>query len=99
MCGRSTPRHPPIIGKAAAADYSAKNPSPPGSKLNWTAAEAETSAAGDLGYTRGTWVGRGKKKDASAYRLAGYYVTGWKKQASGSHKFMLDIGGADEPSK
>ncbi len=91
--------HPPIIGKKAVADYYAKNPSPPGARLDWTPMEAQVSAAGDLGYTRGTWVASGKKKGGDAYRLTGYYVTGWQKQPNGSYKFMLDIGGADEPSK
>ena len=36
--------------------------------------EAQVSAAGDLGITRGTWVASGKKKGGDAYRLTGYYV-------------------------
>jgi ketosteroid isomerase-like protein len=48
--------HPPIIGKKAAAEFYSKNPEPPGSHLNWTPIEAEASAAGDFGITRGTWT-------------------------------------------
>jgi ketosteroid isomerase-like protein len=90
--------HPPLVGKAAVAAYYAeqdkKNPSAPPQKLEWTPISADASADGTLGYTRGTWDLTGKKKDGSTLALKGYYVTEWRKQADGSYKFVLDIGGS-----
>jgi ketosteroid isomerase-like protein len=91
--------HPPIIGKAAAADYYAKNPDAPGDRLEWTPVEADASPDGVLGYTRGTWIYTGKKADSSAVKVTGYYVTEWRRQTGGQYKFTLDIGGADKKPK
>jgi ketosteroid isomerase-like protein len=90
--------HPPIIGKKAVEAYYAKNPDPKGSKLDWKPIEADTSAAGDFGYTRGTWVFTAKDEKGKDVNVTGYYVTGWKRQADGTYKFNLDIGGADKPA-
>ncbi len=68
-------------------------------KLDWTPIEADASAAGDYGYTRGTWIYTAKKPDGSDVKVTGYYVTGWKLQADGTYKFILDIGGADTPAQ
>jgi ketosteroid isomerase-like protein len=94
--------HPPIMGKAAAAawyaDVEKKNPGgEKASTLQWTPLEADASPDGVLGYTRGTWIYSGTKKDGSAQRVTGYYVTEWKRQSDGKYKFVLDIGGADGP--
>jgi len=91
-----------IIGKAAAAawyaDVEKKNPGgEKASTLQWTPLEADASPDGVLGYTRGTWIYSGTKKDGSAQRVTGYYVTEWKRQSDGKYKFVLDIGGADGP--
>jgi ketosteroid isomerase-like protein len=93
--------HPPILGKAAAAAYYAdvekKNPgAEKTSTLQWTPLEAEASPDGMLGFTRGTWIFTAKKKDGEQ-KVTGYYVTEWKRQADGTYKFVLDIGGADGP--
>jgi ketosteroid isomerase-like protein len=90
--------HPPIIGKKAAEAYYAKNPDPKGAKLDWKPIEADASAAGDFGYTRGTWVFTAKDEKGKDVKVTGYYVTGWKRQADGNYKFNLDIGGADKPA-
>ena len=92
--------HPPILGKDAAAAYYAdvekKNPGgEKSSTLEWTPAEADASPDGVLGFTRGTWIYTGTKKDGSKLKVGGYYVTEWKRQADGKYKFVLDIGGAD----
>jgi ketosteroid isomerase-like protein len=91
--------HPPIIGKAAVAEYYAKTPETPGSKLDWTVVDGEASAAGDLGYTRGTWIFTAKKPDGSDLKVTGYYVTGWRRQTDGTYKFNFDIGSADQPAQ
>lgn len=91
---------PPIIGKAAVADYYAKNPQSPDDRLEWTPLEADASPDGVLGFTRGTWIYTGKNADGSAAKATGYYVTEWKRQADGQYKFVLDIGGSDKkPAK
>lgn len=92
--------HPPILGKAAAAAHyaDAEKKTPDGGKksaLAWTPLDADASPDGMLGWTRGTWIFTGTKKDGSKQRVTGYYVTEWKRQANGSYKFVLDIGGAD----
>jgi ketosteroid isomerase-like protein len=87
--------HPPILGKAAAADYYAKNPQSPGNRLEWTPVEADASPDGALGFTRGTWLLTAKGADGKAARFTGYYVTMWKRQTDGQYKFTLDIGGDD----
>lgn len=91
--------HPPIIGRRAVEAYYAKNPDPPGSKLIWKPIEADASAAGDFGYTRGTWVFAARDEKGKDVKVTGYYVTGWKRQADGKYKFNLDIGGADRPKQ
>ncbi|HUO99811.1 MAG TPA: DUF4440 domain-containing protein [Rhizomicrobium sp.] len=92
--------HPPVVGKEAAARlYADEEKSDPGYKdqrLEWTALEAEASPDGMLGWTRGTWMLTLKKPDGSPGKLTGYYVTEWRRQANGSYKFCLDIGGADK---
>jgi ketosteroid isomerase-like protein len=91
--------HPPIIGKKAAAEFYSKNPEPPGSHLIWTPIEAEASAAGDFGITRGTWAFTGKDSKSNDMKITGYYVTGWKRQPDGRYKFNFDIGGAEKPAQ
>ena len=94
--------HPPILGKAAAeayyADVEKKNPNgQKSSTLEWTPVEADASPDGVLGWTRGTWLYTGSKKDGTKQKVTGYYVTEWKRQKDGKYKFVLDIGGADGP--
>jgi ketosteroid isomerase-like protein len=91
--------HPPIIGKKAVEAYYAKNPDPPGSKLDWKPIEADASAAGDFGTTRGTWVFTAKDEKGKDVKVTGYYVTGWKRQADVTYKFNLYIGGAYKPKQ
>jgi len=87
--------HPPIIGKKAVVDYYAQHPERPDQRLDWKPLEAFASPDGILGYTRGTWIATGTKKDGKPYRQTGYYVTEWRKQTDGTYKFVLDIGGTD----
>ena len=94
--------HPPILGKTAAAAYysDVEKKNPDGEKmstLEWTPVEADASPDGVLGFTRGTWIYTGTKKDGSKQKVTGYYVTEWKRQKDGKYKFVLDIGGADGP--
>lgn len=92
--------HPPLIGKAAAADhYAAEEKADPGyrnQRLEWTPVDAEASPDGALGWTRGTWIFTAPNADGSSFKRTGYYVTEWRRQADGSYKFCLDIGGGDK---
>lgn len=90
--------YPPLIGKKTVEAYFAKHPEPKGSKLDWKPIEADASAAGDFGTTRGTWVFTAKDEKGKDVKVTGYYVTGWKRQTDGKYKFNLDIGGANKPA-
>jgi len=62
----------------------------PGTSLTFTPTKAEVSAAGDLGYTTGTYemkTGAGSEK--------GKYVAIWAKQANGEWKVKEDIFNSD----
>lgn len=92
--------HPPLIGKATIAAYYAAqektDPSYKDQRLEWTPVEAVLSPDGILGFTRGTWVLTAPGPGGKPFKLTGYYVTEWQRQADGSFKFCLDIGGADK---
>jgi ketosteroid isomerase-like protein len=92
--------HPPLLGRKAVEAFFAAEENDPAYKnqrLEWTALEAEAAPDGGLGYTRGTWLFTARQPDGGQFKLTGYYVTQWRRQADGSYKFCLDIGGADKP--
>jgi ketosteroid isomerase-like protein len=93
--------HPPLVGRdAVAQQYADEEKSDPGYKdqrLEWTPVEAEASPDGNLGWTRGTWIFTAAAP--TPMKLTGYYVPQWRRQADGSDKFCLDIGGADKKKK
>jgi ketosteroid isomerase-like protein len=62
--------------------------------LTWTPVGADISAAGDLGYTYGTYEFRSKAKDGKPVVNHGKYTSIWKKQKDGSWKVVLDMGNA-----
>ncbi len=66
-------------------------------RLTWQPTHAFASAAGDLGYTLGTWQSRHYTADGKAQISTGKYVTIWRKQADGSWKVVFD-GGNPDPS-
>ncbi|MDR3528439.1 MAG: DUF4440 domain-containing protein [Rhizomicrobium sp.] len=92
--------HAPLLGKtAAAAFFAAEEKADSAYKdqtLVWSPEEAELSPDGVLGFTRGRWRFTAPKADGASFSLTGYYVTAWRRQADGSYKFCLDIGGADK---
>jgi ketosteroid isomerase-like protein len=94
-----TGAHPPLIGRAAVAEYYAaeerSDPSYRGQRLEWTPLEAEASPDGLMGWTRGDWIFTATKPDGTQIRVNGYYVTVWRRQSDGSYKFCVDIGGTD----
>jgi ketosteroid isomerase-like protein len=62
----------------------------PGFALQWAPAKADVSAAGDLGYTAGTY-----EATMGGATERGKYVTVWKKQSDGQWKVSDDIFNAD----
>ena len=64
--------------------------STPGFALQWTAAKADVSSSGEMGYTTGSY-----QMSMGGPAEKGKYVTLWKKQADGSWKVAEDIFNAD----
>ena len=63
-----------------------------GPTLSWKPTRAEVVGAGDLGYTTGRSVFRGKGPDGKMAERQGEYVTVWRKQRDGSWKVIFDTG-------
>ena len=82
---------PVVKGRAAIHDVFQQISSAPGFELHWSALNTQISAAGDIGYTTGTYQlaqAGGSEK--------GKFVTVWKKQADGTWSVIEDIFNADE---
>jgi ketosteroid isomerase-like protein len=67
--------------------------------LTWVPVGADISAAGDLGYTYGTFEFRSKDKDGKVVVDHGKYTSIWKKQKDHSWKVVLDMGNASSQPK
>ena len=80
------PGMPVAKGTAQVREVLTKMSSAPGFSLEFGPAKADVSAAGDVGYTAGTYQGT-----MSGTTEKGKYVTIWKKQADGQWKVMEDI--------
>ena len=63
-------------------------------RLLWTPVGGDISAAGDLGYTFGTYEFHAKNKDGKEVIEYGKYTSIWKLQTDGSWKVVLDMGNA-----
>lgn len=63
--------------------------------LTWEPTMAFASAAGDLGYTLGTWRSSRAAQGGGTSVQTGKYVTIWRKQADGSWKVVFDGGNPD----
>jgi len=64
----------------------------PQGTLTWKPSEVEVSAAGDLGYTWGTYEFRSKNSERKP--TYGKYVNVWKKQGDGTWKVVLTASNA-----
>ena len=64
-------------------------------RLTWQPTMAFASAAGDLGYTLGTWQSTHYNAEGKGQVTTGKYVTIWRKQADGSWKVVFDGGNPD----
>ena len=67
--------------------------------LTWEPTMAFASAAGDLGYTLGTWKSTRIAAGGAERVSTGKYVTIWRRQADGSWKVAFDGGSTDTSPK
>lgn len=81
---------PVATGSVAIMDAFMKMSSAPGFSLQWTPVRADVSAAGDVGYTVGTY-----EASMNGATEKGKYVEVWKKQSDGTWKVKEDIFNAD----
>jgi ketosteroid isomerase-like protein len=65
---------------------------PGGPTLTWAPIKGEVIGAGDLGYTIGRSLLKGKGPDGKPTERRGQYLTIWRKQADGSWKAIFDTG-------
>jgi ketosteroid isomerase-like protein len=68
-------------------------------QLLWTPIGADISAAGDLGYTYGTFEFHSKNKDGKPVVDYGKYTSIWKLQKDANWKVVLDMGNAGPAPK
>ena len=68
-------------------------------RLTWQPTMAFASAAGDLGYTLGSWQSRHYNPAGDAAIATGKYVTIWRRQADGGWKVVFDGGNPDSSPK
>src|SRR5437870_154811 len=81
---------PTATGSAAIMDTFMKISAIPGFSIKWNPTKADVSAAGDVGYTVGTY-----EASMNGATEKGKYVTLWKKQSDGAWKVAEDIFNAD----
>ncbi len=65
---------------------------PDGPTLSWSPTHGEVIGAGDLGYTVGTSVSRGKNAAGAMTERHGSYLTVWRKQRDGTWRVVFDTG-------
>ena len=85
---------PAILGRGAIAESAQWDPAQ--YQLTWTAEGAQMGAAGDMGFTWGTYVGH--SKDAKGYPIltTGRFMTVWRKTRDAGWKVAMDAS-ADAP--
>ncbi|MBS1819668.1 MAG: DUF4440 domain-containing protein [Acidobacteria bacterium] len=67
---------------------------PDGPTLSWSPTHGDVVGAGDVGYTTGTAVLRGKGPNGAPIERHSEYVTVWRRQKDGSWKVVFDTGSA-----
>ena len=63
-----------------------------GPTLTWEPTKGEVLVGGDVGYTAGSWVRRGRTPEGTLAETRGQYLTTWRKQKDGTWKIVYDIG-------
>lgn len=80
------PGAPVARGKEAIGELVERNRALPGFALTWEPDGAVVAAAGDLGYTTGTFRLSLTGPDGNALERGGNYLTVWRRQEDGSWK-------------
>jgi len=86
-------RREPVATGSRDHGYVHEDLATPGFAIQWTPTKAEVSAAGDVGYTVGTY-----EASMNGATEKGKYVTVWKKQSDGTWKVAEDIFTAMRPA-
>lgn len=67
---------------------------PAGPTLSWTPTKAEVVGGGDLGYSTGRSLLKGKDAKGATVERRAEYLTVWRKQKDGSWRVVFDTGSA-----
>lgn len=87
------PNEPAVAGRAAAEKVWGSYFASPDFSISWKATHAD--AAGNLGYTTGTYRNSYKGPDGKVAHEVGKYVCVWRKQKDGSWKAIHDTWNSD----
>jgi ketosteroid isomerase-like protein len=87
---------PPVIGRAAIAAKAQWDPRE--YQLTWVPEGAQMGPSNDMGFTWGHYEGHSRDKNGEPVRIAGRYMTVWKKIADGSWKVSLDASANEAPA-
>lgn len=77
-------------GPVNAPAHLAANPDPP-VVLDWRPAYVEVAASGELGLSTGPWT-LASRKDPSAPRRHGQFISVWKRSGGGPWRVLVDLG-------
>ena len=92
------PGSPPASGKDAIGKVLKSMVADPALGLKFEAARVEVSKSGDIGYTQGSYnMTMTDPTSKNVIKDKGSYVTGYKKQADGSWKAVVDIASSEIP--
>ncbi len=80
------------IGPQQIAETWAKLLTPGGPSLEWWPDTATVFPSGDLGFTTGHYLYKGKDKDGKPIEGRGNYLTVWRKGEDGKWRATVDIG-------
>jgi ketosteroid isomerase-like protein len=72
---------------------------PDGPTLSWTPTQGLVVGIGDLGYTTGRSLFKGKGADGAPMERRGEYLTVWRKQRDGAWKVIFDTGSTFPPAR
>ncbi len=90
---------PILKGKEAAAKSWETLLADADTSFTWEPVRAEAAASGEMGYTIGQYVIKGKTSEGKAFTEKGKYFTAWEKQPDGSWKVVVDGGNTDGPAE
>ena len=82
----------PIRGREAIAKGLEPAAGEPAITLRWKPLDARASAAGDLGFTYGTYELSIPSAKGDPKKIHGKYTTIWKRDAAGAWKAIVDVG-------